>query len=208
MTEKRLLFFSSIFLLFICVVVAITHKPASTFSLNVENQHTYGKIDAPVHMILFEEFSCSLCQALHKEALPFIESNYVETGKLKITIIPLAFLENSIPACTLSLCVQKLAPPHIKSFQDFLFNLKQEDLISFSYRDFVSAYIESNKNLPAPQILKCLREESFEKAIEHNLSLAKKIYPGDLRVPIVLINGKLIKNADKKNIMKAIDEKL
>ncbi len=208
MTEKRVLLFSLPFLLLIWIILANTHKRPTTFSLNVENQFTYGKSDAPVHMILFEEFSCPLCQTLHKEALPFIENNYVESGKLKITIIPLAFLDDSVPACTLSLCIQKIALTHMKSFHDFLFELPEEDLISFSFRDFVSAYIETHKTLPAPQILKCLREDTFDDAIEHNLSLAKKIYPKDIRVPIVLINGNLIKNADKTSISKAIDEAL
>ena len=49
---------------------------------------------------------------------------------------------------------------------------------------------------------------SFENAIEHNLSLAKKIYPGDIKVPIVLVKGKLVKNADKTTISRAIDEGL
>ena len=208
MTEKRALLLSSFFLLIMWIILVLVHVQPSTFNLNVQEQYTYGKTDAPVHMILFEEFSCPLCQLLHKEALPFIEDNYVSKGKLKITIIPLAFLDDSLPACTLSLCIQKIALSHIKTFQDFLFKLPQEDLISFSFRDFVSAYIENHRTLPAPQILKCLREESFETEIERNLDLARKIYPGDLRVPIVLINGKLIKNADKTTLTKAIDEAL
>ncbi len=208
MTEKRLLLLSSFLLICIWILLVKIHQPQTTFDLDVQDQFTYGKSDAPVHVILFEEFSCPLCQILHNEAIPHIEKTYVDTGKVKITIVPLAFLDDSVLACTLSLCIQKIAKSHMKAFYDFLFNLSQEDLTSFSYRDFVSAYIESNKNLPAPKILKCLRDESFEETIEHNLSLAKKIYPGDIKVPIVLVKGKLVKNADKTTISKAIDEAL
>lgn len=208
MTEKRLLLLSSLILFLVWILLVKIHQPPSTFNVDVQDQFTYGKSDAPVHMILFEEFSCPLCQVLHKDAIPFIETTYVDTGKVKITIIPLAFLDDSLPACTLSLCIQKIAKSHMKSFYDFLFGLPQDDLISFSYRDFVSAYIENHRNLPAPQVLKHLREDSFETAIEHNLSLARKIYPGDIKVPIVLIKGKLVKNADKTTISRAIDEAL
>ncbi len=208
MNEKKLLLISSFILILTWLLVIKINEQPTSFSLNVDNQFTYGKINAPVHLILFEEFSCPLCQVLHKDALPFIESNYVETGKVKITIIPLAFLDDSLPACTLSLCIQKIALSHTKTFQDFLFELPQADLVSFTFRDFVSAYIDSHRTLPAPQVLKCLREETFTEEIEHNLALARKIYPGDLRVPIVLINGRLIKNADKNTLTKAINEAL
>jgi protein-disulfide isomerase len=159
-------------------------------------------------MILFEEFACPVCRDLHKEVLPKIEKEYVEKNLVKLTIIPLAFLDDSITACTLTLCIQKVAPLALKAFYDFTAQLPYEDLISFSFRDFVSAFIENDKNLPAPQILKNLREISFTDEIEKNLELATKIYPGDIHVPIVLINGKLIKDASFKSISKAIHEAL
>ncbi len=208
MTEKKLLIFSAIFLILgWCVVAKIQQRP-STFSLDVSNQFTYGKEDAPVHMILFEEFACPMCGLLNKEALPGIEEKYVETGKLKVTIVPIAFLDDSLPACTLALCVQKLAFTHMKHFYHFLFQLPSEDLITFSFRDFLSGYLETNGSLPAPQIIQHLKETSFEEEIEFNIGLVKQIYPGNIHLPLVLINGKVIKNPDQKTISKAIDEAL
>ncbi len=208
MSEKKLILFSSLFLVLAFGALLFFHQRPKTFALNVDNQFTYGKLDAPVHMILFEEFACSACQALNNDILPPIEKEFLNTGKLKITIIPLAFLDDSLSACTLSICIQKIAGDHMKSFHNFLFNLNKDDLITFSYRDFVSAYVEKDSALPAPQILKALREDTFADAVEYNIALAKKIYPGDLHLPIVLINGKLIKKADQKTITKAIHEAL
>ena len=208
MSEKKLITLSSLFLILVFSVLLLFHNRPKTYTLNVENQFTYGKINAPVHMILFEEFACPACQTLNTDVLPHIEKEFLSSGKIKITIVPLAFLEDSLPACTLTLCIQKMAQDHMKPFYDFLFKLPKDDLITFSFRDFVSAYIEEDSALPAPQILQALREDSFADAIEYNIALAKKIYPGDLHLPIILINGKLIKNADLKIITKAINEAL
>ncbi len=208
MNEKKFLLTSLLLLGIVWITLVKTHELPDSFSIDVKNQFTFGNKDAPVHMILFEEFACPMCRNLHTDILPFIEKNYVEKNQVKITIIPLAFLDDSIAACTLSLCIQKIAPLELKAFYDFTAHLSYEDLISFSFRDFVSAFIETHKNLPAPQILKNLRESSFEDELKKNLELANKIYPGDKHVPIVLINGKLIKNASLKSISKAIDEAL
>ena len=208
MSDKKLLIFSSIFLVLGWFTVAKIYERPSTFQLDVSEQFTYGKEDAPVHMILFEEFACPMCGALNREALPMIEEKYVETGKVKVTVIPIAFLDASLPACTLALCVHKIAMPHIKPFYEFLFQLSPDDLTTFSFRDFLSGYLETNGALPAPQIIQHLRETSFEKEIEHNLSLVKKIYPGNIHLPLVLINGKVIVHPDKQSLSKAIDEAL
>lgn len=206
MSEKKILLISTFLLSLIWIILVKTHELPTSFSIDVKNQFTFGTEKAPIHMIVFEEFACPLCRNLHKEVLPFIEKTYIEKKRVKLTIIPLAFLDDSVTACTLSLCIQKIAPSALKAFYDFAANLPYEDLISFSFRDFVSAFIENDKNLPAPQILKKLRESSFEEELSKNLELANTIYPGDIHVPIVLINGKLIKEASLETILKAIDE--
>ncbi len=208
MNEKKLLLLSSLFFAAVWTFLLMIKSPNTTFSIDTQDQFTYGRDEAPVHMILFEEFSCPLCRIFYTNSLPALEKNYVETGKVKITIIPTAFLADSIAACTLSLCIQRLAPNEIKSFYDFVFHLPDSDIISFSFRDFVSNYLETSKTLPAPRILKELREDDFKEKIERNLALARQIYPGDIHVPIVLINGKLVAKPEYKTISKAIDEAL
>jgi protein-disulfide isomerase len=208
MNEKKILLGSTFLLSVAWIILVKIHELPSSFSVDVNNQFTFGNKNAPVHMIIFQEFACPMCRNLHTEVLPQIEKTYLEKNQVKITIIPLAFLNDSVTACTLSLCIQKIAPLELKAFYDFTAHLPYEDLISFSFRDFVSAFIEIDKNLPAPQILKNLRDSSFEEELEKNLELATKIYPGDKHVPIVLINGKLIKDASLKSISKAIDEAL
>lgn len=185
MNERKLLVYSSIFLALVWIVVVATHKHSDCYSLNVKNQFTYGREDAPFHMILFEEFACPACGLFYRDDLPVIEKEYVEGGRLKVTIIPLAFLEASLDACRLALYIKEEMPSQMKQFYDSFFALPQK-MPPFSLTN----------------------DATFSDAIEHNLSLAKKIYPGDIHLPIVLVNGKLIKNADATTISKAIDEAL
>lgn len=202
MLERKLLVLSTLGIILVSLIVMKIPERTTPFSINVENQFTYGRADAPIHMILFTEFACPRCLMFHKEELSIIDKKYVEKGKVRVTIIPLAFLEESLPACTLSLCIQKEEPSHMKSFYDFLFHLPQETLTSSSVRALLGLY----QNLPSAQILQSLRNHSFANEIEHNISLAHQIYSEDVSVPIVLINGNLIPNT--QSIIKVIDETL
>lgn len=161
--------------------------------LRTDDPFTYGNPDAPIHIIVMEEFACSFCKTLCTEVLPTIEKNYVEKGLVKITLIPLAFLDESLPACTLALCTQKIAPDHLKSFYPFLFLEDPLTLYKQTHPDFPSDEIQSHLN------------DDFSDIIEHNLNLARSIYPNDIHVPIVLLNGKLIQDADLNTLPQEID---
>ena len=204
MNEQRLLVLSSLILLFFSFIVVHTHHPIEHFTINTENQFTYGNPDAPIHMIILEEFACPQCQLFHQKELPTIEKEFVETGKMRVTIIPLAFLDASLPACNLILALHTLYPDALKPFYEFLFKLPQETLLSQSSRTLLSLF--DNPELPQAKILQYLRTTNLDPQIDHNLSLAEQIYKGSIHVPIILINGKLIPN--NKPLTKAIYETL
>src|SRR5919107_1232988 len=49
----------------------------------VADNRMRGKVDAPVTMIEYSDFTCGYCLKFFKETWPKIQARYVETGKLR-----------------------------------------------------------------------------------------------------------------------------
>lgn len=52
--------------------------------ISLEGQPVLGSSDAPVTMVIFEDFECPFCKRFERNTMPDIVSNYVETGKVKV----------------------------------------------------------------------------------------------------------------------------
>ncbi len=53
-------------------------------SASVDDDAVLGSEDAPVTMIEFSDFQCPFCRKFWTETLPSIESEYIDTGKVKL----------------------------------------------------------------------------------------------------------------------------
>jgi len=53
-------------------------------SIDTEGEPVLGDEDAEVTMVIFEDFECPFCKRFEEGAFQKIESNYVETGDLKV----------------------------------------------------------------------------------------------------------------------------
>ncbi|MGD2170065.1 MAG: thioredoxin domain-containing protein, partial [Chlamydiota bacterium] len=89
---------------------------------------TIGNPSAKVHLILFEDVSCYNCQVFIRSIFPTIKEKYIDTGKAKITFIPLAFLKGSNVPSNAELCVYNISPDHYYSFAQKLHSSEDQDI--------------------------------------------------------------------------------
>jgi len=52
--------------------------------IEIEGEPVLGQEDAPVTMVVYEDFECPFCKRFEEGAVQDIESNYVESGQVKI----------------------------------------------------------------------------------------------------------------------------
>lgn len=52
--------------------------------IEMEGEPLLGEEDAPVTMVVYEDFECPFCKRFEEGAVPQIVSNYVDTGQVKI----------------------------------------------------------------------------------------------------------------------------
>lgn len=52
--------------------------------IELEGEPVQGQEDAPVTLVMYEDFECPFCQRFEQNAVPQIVSNYVESGDVKL----------------------------------------------------------------------------------------------------------------------------
>ncbi|MFB6174714.1 MAG: thioredoxin domain-containing protein [Candidatus Nanohalobium sp.] len=56
----------------------------SVSGLTYKNDPVMGKKDAPVTMVMYEDFECPYCERFESNTFPRIKTNYIDTGKVKV----------------------------------------------------------------------------------------------------------------------------
>ena len=62
-------------------------QPANAAEGELLPDMTQGAEDAPIEVIEYASFTCPHCATFHKDVLPKLKANYVETGKARFTLV-------------------------------------------------------------------------------------------------------------------------
>lgn len=71
----------------------------------LEGDYVLGKKEAPVTVIEYASLSCPHCAAFHKDALPAIQKNYIDTGKVRYILRQFPLNEPALKAAMLVDCM-------------------------------------------------------------------------------------------------------
>lgn len=52
-----------------------------------------GEKNAPIHMLLFTNYDCAYCKDFEENIMPRLQKDFIELGKMQISIIPLPLLK-------------------------------------------------------------------------------------------------------------------
>lgn len=75
-------------------------------NLNLEGVSFLGKKDAPVTIVIYDDFQCPFCARFETQTWPQLKKEYVDTGKVKFYFkhFPLGFHPNAQPASEATEC--------------------------------------------------------------------------------------------------------
>ncbi len=189
--------------------VMFTFAPAvKRFQVQAEGQVSFGPESAVVNVIIFEEFACLQCKRFHNEVMDDLFSNYVDTGKIRVTIIPVAYLDPSYPAFSAACCIGKLGPRYLKAFLDHFFDMSDNETDIFSAKELATSFVARNPKLPLNEILQCTESEAIEDLREKSITSASNLYDESIHMPTVLVNGKLVFPLDRQAVFSTIEKEL
>lgn len=202
-----------LFILFCGIIFLAHHKEINPIKVNTRDQPTLGSIYAPVHMVIFEEPKCLHCAKFHEEIFPLIKKEFINTGKVTYTLVPISFLPGSLPAANALLSVYYQDPK--KNSPDLFFaylNTMYEQVIENSHLNLISEEIlldiarKSSAKIDLALLSKSIKNNKYIEAVKQNTQYAHEIMDGHISTPTLYINGVRIEEFTFDNIKTFIEE--
>lgn len=136
--------------------------------IDINGQPFIGRADAPVTMIEFFDMQCPYCGRFNSGTLPAINSEYVESGKVRYVLVslPLGFHIYAKSAAEALYCAGD--QEKLMEYRSVLFD-NQRDLSEESIRTYASAIMPDYN-----QFTQCLDTEKYESKVDEDMEKATK----------------------------------
>jgi protein-disulfide isomerase len=178
--------------------------PAITAPLEVVTYPKFpsvGKADAPVEIVLIEDFQCKKCREFSQKIIPKIQSEYVKTGKARFVLVPVSFLAGSQMFANAAIEVYKQAPSRFFAYlKDVLAHegeLKRDDLLRLARRI---------DGLDLDRLYTCIEKGGHNQELNSNLDWARALMGAQFRTPSLYINGAVASTYSFEAIKSQVDQ--
>lgn len=173
-----------------------------------ENQPTLGDDDAPVKVILFENFLCEHCKAFEEDAFARLKRDYIDTGKVQAYYVNLAWgEEDAFDAGLAGECAYRQDEAAFWPYKTALFRAQGGEGETWATIDtLVRVAEESVPGLDAADLRACITERRFESEVERDLGLGD--YIGVQGTPSIVVDDEGFQNPSFAALQAAIDARL
>lgn len=199
MNKKILLFFSVFVVLILDGAGCASSGPQAKIA-----SPSLGKDDAPIQMVVYFDYQCPSCRVAEDAVIPFVISDYVDTGKVKLTFNNMAFIgpESRLTA-NAALCAAeggKFLDYHKKLFEI------QGAENSGVYTEEKLKEIAEQVGLDSVSFGACIDSKKYQSQVIREYKEAQAA--GVNATPNYLINGQLVHSGTYLSIKRVIDKKL
>ncbi len=169
-------------------------ETVSMDQIELEGEPTMGSSDAPVTLVMYEDFECPFCQQFEQNAVPQIVSNYVESGDVRLVWkdFPLAQLHPwATPAAEAMECVYRQDEDAFWTVKDRIFE-NQNTLSTSNVQDQIKSWA-AEEGVSESAVQSCIDSGDATQEVEDDQSEGRTI--GVSGTPSVVVNGELIVGA-------------
>ena len=170
------------------IVIAIVVGISASYSpqteiVNLDMGRTHGTIStamgspilgdpsAPITIVEFGDYQCEQCYAWFHETKPAIVQDYIDTGKVNLVFVDLAFLgKDSIPASIATYCAEDQGM--YWEYHDLLYNSQESVDGGWANSESLKAFAFS-LDLDMELFESCLDNEKYSKRVQYNIQQAK-----------------------------------
>ncbi len=166
----------------IAVGIAASYSPTSE-TVNLDMGRTHGTIStamgspilgnpsASVTIVEFGDYQCEQCYAWYHDTKPAIVRDYIDTGKVNLVFVDLAFLgKDSIPASMATYCAEDQGM--YWEYHDLLYNSQEHVDSGWANSERLKAFAFS-LDLDLELFESCLDSEKYSKRVQYNIQQAK-----------------------------------
>ena len=187
MEGKKTLIFSTLAValsIFSSAAIYQTLRSSVPVVMQTEGFPSMGKSSAPIEVVLIEDFQCKNCRAFSQKIIPKIQSQYVKSGKVRFTLVPVSFLAGSQAIANAALEVHRQNSSQFFTFlKDVLIHdgpIQSADLIRLARR---------LQGINLAQLENCIATGCHNHELEKNLKWAMGIMGDQFRTPALYVNG-------------------
>lgn len=177
---------------------------------NIEGQPVLGGASAPITVVEFGDFKCPSCKAWGETIFPQLESDYIDTGKVKFSYINVLFHgEESTLGSLAAESVYKQSPDVYWGFHKALFEEQPNE-------NHDTLWITEEKIIEIANTIPNIDVEKLKKDIEDQSDIEKVNKDTKLVeefnvqfTPSIMVNGTMLEDPfDYEAIKKLIDKEL
>jgi protein-disulfide isomerase len=150
---------------------------------NPENCVSQGESDTAVTIVEVSDFGCTHCRDFHKETLPTLTQQYIDTGQVQWITLPFALDDSHIPAANAALCANDQNAYFEMS--ELLFD-QQGTPLAFTRDGFVTA--AESLGLDMEAFTTCVDDGRYNDIIGRNIRVAQGL--GVNSTPTFFINDR------------------
>lgn len=175
-----------------------------------------GDPNAPVTLLEFGDFQCPFCGKFHLESGELLREEYINTGKVKMVYVDLAFLgAESVQAAQAAHCAGD--QDNYWAYHDYLYGYLWDNYYAQGKNgENVGGYSDANLKsfarelgLDGDKFDQCLDSGKYIGKVEAGSEYAQAVLGGRLSTPTIFVGEKLIQGAQPYSIFKqAIEEAL
>lgn len=149
-------------------------------------EKSIGRADAPVTVIEYSSLTCPHCAAFHRETLPLIKRDYIDTGKVRIVFWDFPLGNLAMAAAMVARC----SGNNYISMIDALFRSQETWSRSDTPFDAIAG-IARLSGMSVDDLENCLDDEALLKALQAKASHASQALGVD-STPTFFIEGKKV----------------
>jgi len=163
--------------------ISVSYLSPSSETVNLDMGRTHGTIStamgspilgdpsAPITIVEFGDYQCEQCYAWFHETKPAIVRDYIDSGKVNLVFVDLAFLgRDSIPASMATYCAED--QEMYWEYHDLLYNSQESIDGGWANSERLKAFAYS-LGLDFELFESCLDSEKYSKRVQYNIQQAK-----------------------------------
>ena len=163
------------------IVASYSSAPSETVNLDMGRTHgtistamgspILGDPSAPITIVEFGDYQCEQCYAWFHNTKPAIVQNYIDTGKVNLVFVDLAFLGIDSPkAAQASYCAEDQGM--YWEYHNILYNSQESVDSGWANSERLKAFAFS-LDLDMTLFESCLYSEKYSKRVQYNIQQAR-----------------------------------
>ncbi|MCV0410207.1 DsbA family protein [Nitrosopumilus sp.] len=182
MRKKAVVLGSIVAAIIVGIAVSASSSPTETANLDVGRMHgtistamgsaILGDPSAPITIVEFGDYQCHQCYNWFHNTKPAITRDYIETGKVNLVFVDLAFLgSDSLKAAQASYCAEDQGK--YWDYHDLLYNSQESKIDGgWANSERLKAFAFS-LGLDMNLFDSCLDSGKYSKRVQYNIQQAK-----------------------------------